>query len=47
MVVTPTEHHQAHAICWCGHRVLMEKPLTGTLAGDPLRAELTAITRAR
>jgi len=36
MVVTPTEHHQAHAMALvrAGHRVLMEKPLTGTLAGD-------------
>lgn len=36
MVVSPTEHHQAHAMTLvrAGHRVLMEKPLTGTLAGD-------------
>lgn len=36
MVVAPTEHHQAHAMSLvrAGHRVLMEKPLTGTLAGD-------------
>jgi len=36
MVVSPTEQHQAHAMALvrAGHRVLMEKPLTGTLAGD-------------
>lgn len=36
MVVTPTEHHHAHAMTLvrAGHRVLMEKPLTGTLEGD-------------
>lgn len=36
MVVTPTGHHQAHAMALvqAGHRVLMEKPLTGTLEGD-------------
>jgi myo-inositol 2-dehydrogenase/D-chiro-inositol 1-dehydrogenase len=36
MVVAPTEHHQAQAmtLARAGHRVLMEKPLTGTLDGD-------------
>ena len=36
MVVSPTEHHRAHAMTLvrAGHRVLMEKPLTGTLDGD-------------
>jgi len=36
MVVSPTEHHHAHAMTLirAGHRVLMEKPLTGTLSGD-------------
>ncbi|MCC7236920.1 MAG: Gfo/Idh/MocA family oxidoreductase [Bryobacterales bacterium] len=36
MVVSPTEHHQRHAMTLirAGHRVLMEKPLTGTLSGD-------------
>jgi len=36
MVVSPTEHHRAHAMALvrAGHRVLMEKPLTGTLDGD-------------
>ena len=36
MVVSPTEHHQSHAMTLvrAGHRVLMEKPLTGTLTGD-------------
>ncbi|HZO57576.1 MAG TPA: Gfo/Idh/MocA family oxidoreductase [Bryobacteraceae bacterium] len=36
MVVAPTEHHRAHAMALAraGHRVLMEKPLTGTLEGD-------------
>ncbi len=36
MIVTPTEHHQEHArmLVKAGHRVLLEKPLTGTLSGD-------------
>jgi len=36
MVATPTEFHGAHgmALVKAGHRVLLEKPLTGTLAGD-------------
>ncbi|MBM3728834.1 MAG: hypothetical protein FJW40_25830 [Acidobacteria bacterium] len=36
LVISPTEFHQAHAmhLVRAGHRVLMEKPLTGTLAGD-------------
>ena len=36
MVVTPTVHHRPHAMVLvrAGHRVLLEKPLTGTLAGD-------------
>lgn len=36
VIVTPTEHHRAHAttLIKAGHRVLVEKPLTGTLAGD-------------
>src|SRR5258708_1524135 len=36
VVVTPTENHQEHAAALIrgGHRVMMEKPLTGTLEGD-------------
>ncbi len=36
MVVAPTEHHRPHAMALAkaGHRVLLEKPLTGTLEGD-------------
>ncbi len=36
VVVTPTEHHRAHAqtLIQAGHRVLVEKPLTGTVEGD-------------
>lgn len=36
MIVTPTALHREHAahLVRAGHRVLMEKPLTGTLAGD-------------
>ncbi|MFN0101789.1 MAG: Gfo/Idh/MocA family protein [Bryobacteraceae bacterium] len=36
MIVTPTEKHREHAalLVRAGHRVLLEKPLTGTLAGD-------------
>jgi myo-inositol 2-dehydrogenase/D-chiro-inositol 1-dehydrogenase len=34
IVVTPTEYHRSHAMAKAGHRVLLEKPLTGTLAGD-------------
>lgn len=36
VVVAPTEHHRAHAMALAkaGHRVLLEKPLTGSLAGD-------------
>jgi myo-inositol 2-dehydrogenase / D-chiro-inositol 1-dehydrogenase len=35
-VVTPTDVHRAHttALVRAGHRVLLEKPLTGTLDGD-------------
>ena len=35
-VVTPTEKHREHAtiLIRAGHRVLLEKPLTGTLDGD-------------
>jgi predicted dehydrogenase len=36
MIVTPTALHRQHAemLVRAGHRVLLEKPLTGTLAGD-------------
>jgi len=36
VVVTPTENHREHAaaLIEAGQRVLLEKPLTGTLAGD-------------
>ena len=36
MIVTPTDKHREHAalLVGAGHRVLLEKPLTGTLAGD-------------
>jgi predicted dehydrogenase len=36
MIVTPTALHHQHAslLVKAGHRVLLEKPLTGTLAGD-------------
>lgn len=36
VVVTPTENHQQHAavLIAAGQRVLLEKPLTGTLEGD-------------
>jgi len=36
MIVTPTEKHREHAdmLVEAGHRVLLEKPLTGSLAGD-------------
>lgn len=36
VVVTPTENHQAHAglMIEAGHRVLLEKPLTGTVESD-------------
>jgi myo-inositol 2-dehydrogenase/D-chiro-inositol 1-dehydrogenase len=36
VLVTPTENHFEHAslLIKAGHRVLMEKPLTGTLEGD-------------
>lgn len=35
-IVTPTDQHRAHAarLIAAGHRVLLEKPLTGTLAED-------------
>lgn len=36
VIVTPTENHREHAarLITAGHRVLLEKPLTGTLEGD-------------
>jgi predicted dehydrogenase len=36
IIVTPTESHRQHAAMMidAGHRVLLEKPLTGTLDGD-------------
>ncbi len=36
VVVTPTENHREHAtaLIQAGHRVLLEKPLTGTIEGD-------------
>jgi myo-inositol 2-dehydrogenase/D-chiro-inositol 1-dehydrogenase len=36
LIITPTEHHREHAklLLQAGHRVLLEKPLTGTLEGD-------------
>jgi len=36
MIVTPTALHREHAdlLVRAGHRVILEKPLTGTLAGD-------------
>jgi myo-inositol 2-dehydrogenase / D-chiro-inositol 1-dehydrogenase len=36
VVVTPTEHHREHAssLISAGYRVLLEKPLTGTLEAD-------------
>jgi myo-inositol 2-dehydrogenase/D-chiro-inositol 1-dehydrogenase len=36
MIVTPTEKHREHAsvLVKAGHRVILEKPLTGTLEGD-------------
>src|SRR4051794_27709951 len=36
VIVTPTENHQKHAAAMvtAGSRVLLEKPLTGTLEGD-------------
>ena len=36
LVATPTEKHREHAttLIRAGHRVLLEKPLTGTLDGD-------------
>lgn len=36
MIVTPTEKHREHAsaLVRAGHRVILEKPLTGTLGGD-------------
>lgn len=45
VIVTPTENHREHAtrLIKAGHRVLVEKPLTGTLAGDrEFAAELDA-----
>ena len=35
-VVTPTDHHRGHTstLVKAGHRVLLEKPLTGNLEGD-------------
>jgi predicted dehydrogenase len=45
MIVTPTECHRGHAalLAGAGHRVLLEKPLTGSLAGD--RAFCEALDR--
>lgn len=36
MIVTPTEKHREHAskLVRAGHRVILEKPLTGSLEGD-------------
>ena len=36
VIVTPTENHREHAAAMmaAGSRVLLEKPLTGTLEGD-------------
>jgi myo-inositol 2-dehydrogenase/D-chiro-inositol 1-dehydrogenase len=36
IVVTPTDRHREHAmrLARAGHRVMLEKPLTGTLEGD-------------
>lgn len=36
VIVTPTENHREHAatLIMAGHRVLLEKPLTGTLEAD-------------
>jgi myo-inositol 2-dehydrogenase/D-chiro-inositol 1-dehydrogenase len=36
MIVSPTESHREHAsiLVKAGHRVILEKPLTGTLEGD-------------
>ena len=36
MIVTPTEKHREHAstLVKAGHRVILEKPLTGSLEGD-------------
>ena len=36
VIVTPTENHRAHAelMIDAGHRVMVEKPLTGTVEGD-------------
>jgi myo-inositol 2-dehydrogenase/D-chiro-inositol 1-dehydrogenase len=45
VIVTPTEKHREHAtiLLRAGHRLLVEKPLTGTLAGDrEFTAELDA-----
>ncbi|MBM3784770.1 MAG: hypothetical protein FJW30_10445 [Acidobacteria bacterium] len=45
MVVTPTEKHREHTVrlVEAGHRVLLEKPLTGSLTGDAaFAAELDA-----
>ncbi|MBV8553233.1 MAG: Gfo/Idh/MocA family oxidoreductase [Acidobacteriaceae bacterium] len=41
VIATPTEHHREHAakLIAAGHRVLLEKPLTGTLEADREFAE--------
>ena len=45
VIVTPTDSHREHAakLIAAGHRVMLEKPLTGTLEGDrEFAAELDA-----
>ena len=45
VIVTPTDNHREHAakLIAAGHRVLVEKPLTGTIEGD--RAFATELDR--